>query len=110
LADLRFYLDENVPLAIASQLNARGIDVVSVRELGTLGQSDRVHLSTATELGRVLCSHDIDFVRLTQMGISHSGLVIAVGSRFGVGDWVRGLAQLHARYTAEDFINRVEYL
>ena len=61
-------------------------------------------------MGRVLCSHDMDFVRLAQTGVSHSGLVIAVGPRFNVGDWVRGLVQLHARYTAEEFINRVEYL
>jgi hypothetical protein len=34
---IRFYLDENMPVEIAAQLRARGIDVVTVRDPGLLG-------------------------------------------------------------------------
>lgn len=36
---LRFYLDENVPVAVADQLRQRGITVVTVRDLALLGDS-----------------------------------------------------------------------
>ena len=53
---LRFYLDENVPVEVARQLRAREIDVVTVRDLGLLGDEDVQHLQRASEMGRVLCA------------------------------------------------------
>lgn len=44
-ARLRFYLDENVPVEVAKQLRSRGIDVVTVRDLGLLGATDTVHMA-----------------------------------------------------------------
>ena len=35
--NLRFYLDENVSVEVARQLQARGIDVVTVRDLRVFG-------------------------------------------------------------------------
>ncbi len=43
-ARLRFYLNENVPVEVAKQLRSRGIDVVTVRDLGLLGTTDTVHM------------------------------------------------------------------
>jgi len=110
VGELRFYLDENVPVSVADQLVTRGIDVITVRGLGTLGHNDEWHLMTATDSGRVLCTHDMDFIRLAMDGMEHAGIAVAPGRRFGIGDWVRSLYQLHVRWQAEDFINRVEYL
>ena len=50
---VRFYLDENVPIAVAEQLFRRGIDAVTVRDLGLLGQSDIDHMALANSTGRV---------------------------------------------------------
>ena len=36
----RFYLDENVQVVIAEQLRKRGIEAVTVRDLGTLGAEE----------------------------------------------------------------------
>ncbi|MBA3868710.1 MAG: DUF5615 family PIN-like protein [Anaerolineae bacterium] len=47
---LRFYLDENVQVVIAEQLRKRGIEAVTVRDLGTLGAEDITHLMRATEM------------------------------------------------------------
>ncbi len=49
-AAIRLYLDENVPVVIAPQLRRKGIDVVTVRDLGRLGDSDENHLARATAI------------------------------------------------------------
>lgn len=72
---LRFYLDENVPIAVARQLQTRGIAVVTVRDLGLLGASDETHLANATRMGCVLCTYDIDYLQLAATGVEHAGIV-----------------------------------
>ncbi|MCE7947039.1 MAG: hypothetical protein DYG88_06390 [Chloroflexi bacterium CFX4] len=64
MAALHFYLDENMPVVIADQLRQRGIEAVTVRELGRLGDSDDSHLQRAANMGCVLCTFDTDFVVL----------------------------------------------
>ena len=73
---VRFYLDENVQVAIARQLRRRGIDVVTVRDLEELGDENINHLERATSLGRVLCTHDADYVELAASGVEHAGIVL----------------------------------
>lgn len=57
---LRFYLDELMPVAIAEQLNRRGIDTITVRDLRLQGRSDAHQFNLANEMGRVLCTLDDD--------------------------------------------------
>lgn len=76
MAEVRFYLDENVQLAVAEQLVRHGIEVITVRTLELLGDEDMSHLVRATQMGYVLCTHDYDFVYLASTGIEHSGLII----------------------------------
>ncbi|MBC8100193.1 MAG: DUF5615 family PIN-like protein [Armatimonadetes bacterium] len=109
-AVLRFYLDENMPVAIATQLVSRGIDVVTVRDLAALGESDARHLQRAAEMGRVLCTHDHDYIQLASTGINHSGIVFGQQDKHHIGTWVNALELMHAIYTADDLINTVEYL
>jgi len=52
-AVLRFYLDENVQVAVAVELKKHGIDAVTVRDLGLLGDDDLSHLRRAAEQDRV---------------------------------------------------------
>lgn len=79
---LRFHLDENVFLAVAEQLQLRGIEVVTVRDLGRLVDSDDNHLARATAMGYVLCTHDDDFLTLAASGEAHAGIVL--GNRNGI--------------------------
>jgi hypothetical protein len=110
MAAIRFYLDENVPVAIAEQLKRRHIDVFTVRDLGELGDDDESHLSRATAMGCVLCTHDADFVVLATSGVEHAGIVFGQQEKHTIGDWVRVLSRLHATYQAEDFLNRFQFL
>ena len=108
--EIRFYLDENVPIAVATQLKRRGIEVVTVRDLGLLGDSDINHLYRATQMSHVLCTHDIDYIELAVSGLEHSGIVFGQQHRHGIGDWVRFLELVHTAYEPEEMRNRIEYV
>jgi hypothetical protein len=110
MAELRFYLDENLPPAIAEQLKRRGIEAVTVRELGLLGESDETHLQKALTMGYVLCTHDTDFIALAAQGIEHAGIIIGQQEKHYVGEWVNGLTLYHAIHIVEDMYNRVDFL
>ena len=108
---LRFYLDELMPIAIAEQLNRRGIDTVTVRDLRLQGRSDAHHLRLAHEMGRVLCTLDDDYFGLIKYGAAHSGIVFGSRKdRRAIGTWVRFLVWMHGTYTLEDMRNHIEYL
>jgi len=110
LAELRFYFDESVNLAVSQQLAVAGLDVVSAHSLDHLGDGDPVHLQRAASMGRVLCTCDADFLHLAQQGTAHSGIVFGAMRRTTVGDWVRYLRRLHANLKAEDLEGLVFYV
>lgn len=93
-----------------TQLRRHDIVVYTLQELGLLGDTDVNHLNRATELGCVLCTCDDDFLRLVADGEEYAGIVFGNQFKHGIGEWVSGLKLIHAVYSAEDFINHVEYL
>ncbi len=107
---LRFYLDENLPIEIARQLKARGIEAITVRDLKQLGDNDASHLIRATEMGYVLCTQDDDFLTLAASGMAHKGIVFGIQERHYIGAWVKFLALLHAVATPDEMRGHVEYL
>jgi len=108
--DIRFYLDENVEVEIAEQLKTHGIEVVTVRELKSLGASDEHHLVTATKMGYVLCTYDMDYLRLASEGFEHAGIVFGRWSKHGIGRWVTALTFIYHNLDAENMKNHVEYI
>ena len=77
---LRFLLDEDVSVRIAEGLRHRGIDAVSVHELGGTGLTDEEQLSFASAEGRVLVTYNrSDFQALDAewrlQGRSHAGIL-----------------------------------
>jgi hypothetical protein len=107
---LRYYMDENVPTAVAEQLRLNSIDAISVHDLEQLGDADLNHLQRATNMGRVLCTHDQDFLRLAAEGSEHAGIAFAPQYQATIGGWVRELRSLHARLTANEAVGQVVYL
>jgi len=110
MAALRFYLDENVQIVVAEQLKQRGIEAVTVRDLGRLGDDDDNHLQRATAMGYVLCTYDTDYVELAAEGIEHAGIIIGQPEKHWIGEWVKGLTLYHAVYDADEMKNRLDYL
>ena len=107
---IRFYLDENVPVAVATQLQRRGVDAVTVRDLGFLGDSDVNHLARATRLGYILCTNDADYIDLATTAIEHAGIVFGQQHKQSVGEWVRFLELLASVLDPNEMHNRVEYV
>lgn len=107
---VRFYLDENMQLAIAEQLQRRGIEAVTVLGLGLLGDEDINHLERATAMNHVLCTHDADYIELAASGIEHTGIIFGQQEKHSIGDWVKFLELIHGVYSAEEMRNLVEYL
>jgi predicted nuclease of predicted toxin-antitoxin system len=110
LSEIRFYFDESVELAVSEQLAAGGLDVVSAHSLEALGEKDPAHLERATEMGRVLCTYDADFLRLAKTQLEHAGIIYAQQQKASVGGWVREIRAIHARLTAEEAQNQVIFL
>jgi hypothetical protein len=110
LTEIRYYLDENVDPTVAEQLVRGGIDTLTVRELGIWGESDINHLHKATEMGRVLCTHDTDFLSLASQGYNHAGIVFAEHYGSTIGGWVKALRGLCATTSAEEMIGQVKYV
>ena len=108
---IRFYLDEQMPVVIAEQLNQQGIDTVTVRDLQLRGDSDERHLNRATEMGRCICTMDDDFMKLASEGIKHQGIVLGIKTdQNTIGNWVRFLVWLHSTVSHDHMTNRIEFL
>lgn len=108
--EIRLYFDESVEVAVAEQMKQRGIDAVTVRDLGLRGDKDINHLRRASEIGRVLCTYDTDFLRLHADGHPHAGIAFGFHDRTTYGDWVRGLELICGVLSADEMKNRIEYL
>jgi hypothetical protein len=109
-SDIRLYFDESVEVDVAEQMKLRGIDAVTVRDLGLRGDKDINHLRRASEMGRVLCTYDTDFLRLHTQGHEHSGIAFGFHDRTTYGDWVRGLELICGVMSANEMKNHIEYL
>ncbi len=68
---IRYHLDESVRTAIAVGLRSHGVDVTTTVEVGLLGAADEDHIAYALNEGRVIVTHDDDFVALAGGGIGH---------------------------------------
>ena len=104
-----FFTDEHVAKAVAKGLRQRGVDVLTVPEAGTLGACDEEHLAQAAQEGRVLFTHDEDFLRLHAAGVPHAGIVYAP-RQAPVGEIIRGLMLIHGVLDAQELENQVEFL
>ncbi len=107
---IRYYLDENMDIEIARQLKSRGIDAITVRDLGLFGDTDHNHLRRAARMGCVLCTHDADFIRMSERGSEHSGIVLIKQHPQNIGALLDYLELMYAVYTIEDMQNKVEYV
>ena len=107
--EIGFYLDEQVARVVAEGLRRRGIDVVTVGQLGMLGASDLDHLARAISLQRVIFTQDADFLRIHRSGLDHAGIVFC---RQGgtVGEIIRGLVLIQEVLTLEEMQGQVQFL
>lgn len=109
MARVRFLTDEHLPNAVSSGLRARGVDAATAAEAGQLRASDAALLAFARTKGRVLISADADHLRLNAAGTPHAGILF-VPSSAAIGALIAGAMLIAEVFTAEEMLNRVEFL
>jgi hypothetical protein len=109
MEQIRIYLDEHIPYAIAEGLRRRGVDVLTVQQAGRTGLSDAAQLSFAFSQRRVLITMDSDFLVLAERFTSYAGIAYANPSR-SIGALIGSIMLLCDVLTAEEMMNHVEFL
>jgi Domain of unknown function (DUF5615) len=113
---LRLYIDEDAARpGLVQGLRARKIDVITVYEAGKGGLSDEEQLLDASEEGRAIFSfNQRDFMvlhtRFLEQGLSHAGIILATQGNYEIGEQIRRLSNLVVYRSAEEMIDRVEFL
>ena len=109
-AEIRFHLDESVSNAVARGLRQRGIDVTVSKDVGLVSAGDDEQLAFALSAGRVVITHDDDFLRWHARGIPHAGIAYSHLQKRSIGELVRKLVQLWRIRSAEEMEGTVEFL
>jgi len=116
VSQIRLYVDEDAEEhAVVQGLRARGVDLLTTSEAHRVGATDAEQLAVAVELRRTLYSFNVgDFARLhrerLQQGSRHFGIVVIPDQRCSIGEKIRRLAALVNDRTAEEMIDRMEFL
>jgi uncharacterized protein with PIN domain len=107
---IRFHLDENVDPAIANGLRRRGLDASTSQETGLLEAPDEEQLAYALNEGRVLVTHDEDFLTMAKLGVKHAGIAYCHSELRSIGQIISGLLLIYEYMTPDDMRNHVEFL
>ncbi len=106
-------LDEDVWPGLAVALRGKGLDVVSIHELGRTGLPDEEQLAYAVQAGRAILTHNIaDFVALAldyaQQQETHFDILVAPHLKKGA--LVRRTLALLEVVTGAELMNTVRYI
>jgi hypothetical protein len=107
---IRYHLDETCRRAIADGLRLHGVDVTTTPEAGLMGADDPTQFAHAHANGRVLFTHDADFIALHHSGIAHSGIVYCHQYRHPLGEVIRRLLKLRASREMSELAGQLVYL
>jgi len=108
--EIRFHLDENVTPKIAAGLRTHGVDVTTTNEAKLRSSSDETQFDYSQRTGRVLITHDTDFLSIASKSVGHFGIVFVKQEGYSIGNVVLECISLYHQCSAEDMRNRVEYL
>jgi predicted nuclease of predicted toxin-antitoxin system len=107
---IRFHLDEHMASLVADALRQHGFDVTTPDDVNLLGGDDRGHLAFAHSEGRVMVTHDDDFLRLNAQGVEHAGIAFCHANKYTQSQLAFMLRLLGECFTDEEVRQRVEYL
>src|SRR6266404_7744886 len=108
------YVDVQIPKPITVGLRLRGVDVLTAQEDGIDEAKDFQIPDRALELGRVLFTHDDDFLKLAAKrmadGIRFAGVVYAHQLDAPVGRCIEDLELIAKVLEVAELSNRVEFI
>ncbi|MBM3239471.1 hypothetical protein FJZ31_24525 [Candidatus Poribacteria bacterium] len=110
---ISIYTDEDIHGQVALQLRRRGFDALSATEAGNLGIPDEEQLNFAIQHRRAILSFNRrDFCRMhteyLTSGQQHCGIIVS--PQFPIGEVVKRCLRLLSTLTAEEMVNRLEFL
>ena len=110
---MRLYLDENVPVILASLLSAHGVDCLTARQAGNLSLSDEEQLVFTTNERRILFTFNCrDYLELAKhwhvAGRTHTGIILS--KEFALSELVRRFRHLVIHHRDQDLTNKVLWL
>jgi predicted nuclease of predicted toxin-antitoxin system len=106
---IRFHLDENVASAIANALRRRGVDVTTTRDAGLVEASDEDHLQYALAEGRVIFTHDDDYLFIAKQR-KHAGIVYCHPAQRSLREILAALLLIADCLTPVDMMNHIEFI
>jgi hypothetical protein len=108
---ISLYFDVHVDHAIAGQLRLREVDVLTAQDDGADRLADEVLLERASQLGRPIVTHDIQFHPMTEswqlLGRPFCGLIFAHQLKVSIGQCVHDLELIAKATDAEDWVSAV---
>ncbi|HTQ40869.1 MAG TPA: DUF5615 family PIN-like protein [Pirellulales bacterium] len=107
---LRFHLDESVSSAVAAGLRRRGIAVTTTSDAGLRHANDEEQLAFALREGRVLVTHDADFLVLAAKGIPHAGIAYCHLRSRSMGQIIRALETMSTLLNPDQMANQIQFI
>ena len=107
---VRFHIDESADPDIAAALRGVGIDVTTTQEVGLLTALDPSQWEYAQREGRVIVTHDADFLRIAKDNPNHTGIAFCRQQTRTIGEIIEMLILIHGTATPERMRGQVEYL
>ncbi|MBX3055171.1 MAG: DUF5615 family PIN-like protein [Anaerolineae bacterium] len=107
---VRFHLDENVDPDIAKALRRHGVDVTTTVEAGLRMSNDKTQWTYAQREGRVIVTHDDDFLVLASQSTEHFGIAYCRQHKRSIGEMIEALRLIYEVLLPDELRGRVEYL
>lgn len=113
MTSIKFYLDEDINVRLAVALHNKGFDAAATRDAEKLKASDSEQLAFATLNKRAIITSNVsDYARLHYQYLKqkrwHYGIIVT--AQIPIGEALRRLMNLASQLSADDMINRLEYL
>ena len=99
---IKFYLDENMPKAVATELRRLGIDVTTTPDKALIGRVDMDQQAFANQEERVLVTRDDDFLKIASQHFEHFGIVYFRQHRYDLGTMIKALKALYDESPSHD--------
>jgi hypothetical protein len=110
---VRLYMDVHIRRVVTEQLRLRSVDVLTAQQDSTTEWEDKALLDRASELGRVLFTHDRDFLIIgaerQRGGIDFAGIIYAPMA-LSIGQCVEDLELIVLASEPEEYTNQVKHL
>ena len=81
-----------------------------MHEAGLLSRPDHEILAHARAAGRVIVTHDADFLRLHRQQVDHAGIAYCAPGSRTIGQIVESLVLIHEVFQGDEMLGRLEYM